>query len=217
MPHHHPLYPSPVTITTTDTREIYGNDLRPVHQDKIFQKCLHYCSQIAYQKSLPRLPIVCASDEESINWRHDRTLALKRFQLQTLIEFHLFVFLDPRLVDKNVHLRTGVTELAFFVEKTLFVKAESKEKYLKVKSGIIDYLKDIMCRLTLKLSKNTPSLQSFAKIVANYSMITQGIPRPWNVQQLMRRRAIDLSYMMKRFENKETELKSIASSAAGAA
>ena len=99
----------------------------------------------------------------------------------------------------------------------LFVKADSKEQYLKVKSGIIDYLKDIICRLTLRLTEKSLLLKSFAKIVTNYLRMTQGIPRPWDSSERTRRRAIELRYAMQRMKHVSARQNAVASSAAGAA
>ena len=205
MRYSHPFYPSPVTITTTNIRHTYGNNLEHAHQDRLLQKCLYICCQHAYQNRLPVFP----STDISKNWRNDRGLASKRFQLQASLEFHLFVLLDPRLVDKHVHLRTGITELAFFIEKMILAKADTKDKYLNVKNSIDDYLKDIICRLTLRLCEKTPSLNHFSKMVANYLMITRGIARPWNSNDIMR--AIELR------RKRKTGMRRIMTSSAGAA
>ena len=114
-------------------------------------------------------------------------------------------------MDKHVHLRTGITELAFFIEKMILAKADTKDKYLNVKNSIDNYLKDIICRLTLRLCEKTPSLNQFSKMVANSLMITRGIAQPWNFNDIMRMRAIELR------RRRKTAMRRIMTSSAGAA
>jgi len=83
----------------------------------------------------------------------------------------------PGMSDSNPDLVTQMNDVAEFIENVSFHRFMAYQEYRSFLNLIV--LKDIVCRLALRLSQENASLNQFIQCINSYLQTIREDPSPW--------------------------------------
>ena len=146
-----------------------------LHEESVFQLCLRLCAE--YREYLPFHILNMRPNTWHEGYDDDSDLIKLRNTMVGKIKEELLQWCRPGMSDSNPDLVTQMNDVAEFIENVSFHRFMAYQEYRSFLNLIV--LKDIVCRLALRLSQENAYLNQFIQCINSYLQTIRGDPSPW--------------------------------------